>query len=178
MQGQLPSTGALNWVCAKDEPPFHLRVTTSSSILSWAKHTRSQGSKWQHYASEHELCKIMHANTQGRRTSNFFSQLWRILVLQHVLANSLKSSKNIFLALYIPIFSLPSSSRKFLIAKIAKIASNENMLQNIGWISACWFQFHNPVASFAFVVSLLLYEGGKSQVPSVQLRHNTVSVFL
>lgn len=128
-------------VCAEDEPTFHLRVTTSCNPLSWAKHTRSQGGKWQHYASEHELCKIMHTNTQGRRTSNFFSQLWHILALQHVLTNSLKSSKNTFLALYIPISSLSSFSRKFLVAKIGKITSNEHTLQNIGWIFLADFNF-------------------------------------
>lgn len=119
-QCKLPSKAALNWVCAEDEPPFHLRVTASSNPLSWAKHTRSQGGKWQHYASENKLCKIMHTNTQRRRTSNFFSQLWHILALQHVLVNSLKSSKNIFLALHIPIFSVPSFSRKLLIEKKQK----------------------------------------------------------
>lgn len=128
-------------VCAEDETTFHLRVTTSCNPLSWAKHTRSQGGKWQHYASEHELCKIMHTNIQGRRTSNFFSQLWHILALQHVLTNSLKSSKNTFLALYIPISSLSSFSRKFLVAKIGKIASNEHTLQNIGWIFLADFNF-------------------------------------
>lgn len=75
----------------------------------------------------------MHTNTLRRRTPNF-SQLWQTLALQHVLANSLKPSKNIFLALHTPISSLPSFSQKFL---IAKIASNEHALQNIGWISAC-----------------------------------------
>lgn len=68
-------------------------------------------------------------------------------------------------------YSLLSFSQKIYVAKLPSI---EHTLQNIGWISACWLQFHNPVALFALVVSLLLCEGGKSQVPSVQLRHNTV----
>lgn len=146
MQGQLPSKGALNWVCAGDAPPFHLRLATSSNSLSWAKHTRSQGGKRQHCASEHELCKIMHTNTQGRRTSNF-SQLWQALAVQRVLAISLKTSRNVFLALHIPISSLPSFSQKFL---IGKIASNEHTIQNIGWIFCLLTSVSQPCGSVCF----------------------------
>ena len=164
-------SGQRGWPCFPSEGN-----KKSSSSPSCAKHTGSPSGKWQHYTSEHQLCKIMHAYTQGRGGIQLLPVVADISF--PVCACKLPE---------IPKGRDMQGQRDYLPLTLLLCMKTSHSKDNLKWVYntehrlgiPCWIQFHNPATPYALVVSLLVYEGGKNQVPNMQLRHHhTVRVFL
>lgn len=134
-------------MCTEDKPPFHLRVTknppTHRAVPSTLE-VRVANASIMHQNMNYVKLRIQ--THRGGGESNF-SQLWQTLALQCVPANSLKSPKEGICKARETISPPPSFSWKLL---IAKIALNEHMIQNIGWVFSSLTSVSQPCDSICF----------------------------